>query len=298
MTDNLFIEAARTGRNEPWRYMITVLLAILLIFGSTACLTIAAFVMTGGVNIQAVLNLPPALFLIVNLLPFAFIIAALWFGMVVLHRRRFFSLIEPRTWSFDWKRFFLSAGLWLVISAAGDAVLSLVQPGNYVFHFDPLQLLPYLVAALILIPIQSSAEEMLFRGYLTQALGLAGGFWVALLAPAVLFGLLHGANPEVGAFGMLWTLPVYISLGLLLGWVTLRSESLEMALGLHITNNLYSSLLVTYPSSAIKSPALIAIQNYNPPLSMAVGLVGMLLYLLLLNQVGRGFFRKGLFRLE
>ena len=70
-----------------------------------------------------------------------------------------------------------------------------------------------------------ASEELLFRGYLTQAFGLPGGFWAAWLVPGVWFGLLHFANPEVSAYGVLMTMPIYIDMGLLLGWVTLRSAA-------------------------------------------------------------------------
>lgn len=291
MTPNLYIEAARAGRNAFWQYLLTILLVGAFVLGSGVVIVLAAMLFTGSLDLAA---LPPALFLALNLLPFFFILGVLAAALPLLHRRPFFSLINPLAGRFRWSRFFLAGGLWLALSAASDLILALLQPGNYVFAFEPQRLLPYLLVAVLLIPFQAAAEELLFRGYLTQGLGLAGGFWVACLVPSLLFGLLHSANPEVGAYGALLTLPLYIITGLLLGWITLRSESLELAIGLHVANNLYGTLLVTFPSSALPSPALFRVQVYEPLLVLVVFCVLALVYLFLLHLLGKGFFRKGL----
>lgn len=291
MNPNLFIEAARAGRNEFWRYFLTILLAGAFALGGGVAVVLAAFLFTGSLDLAA---LPPAQFLALNILPFFLILGVLAAALPLLHGRPFFSLINPLTGRFHWPRFFLSAGLWLLLSAISDMIMALIRPGNYVFVFEPESLLPYLIAAVLLIPFQSAAEELLFRGYLTQGLGLAGGFWMAWLVPSLFFGLLHGANPEVGAYGVLLTLPLYIGTGLLLGWITLRSESLELALGLHIANNLYGTLLVTFPSSALPSPALFRVQVYDPLIVLVMFFLMAAVYLLLLHLLGKGFFRKAL----
>jgi uncharacterized protein len=82
--------------------------------------------------------------------------------------------------------------------------------------------------------------------------------------PAVLFGLLHGVNPEIEAFGFRTMMVYYIGMGLFLGWITLKSAGLELAIGLHIANNLYASLMITFPESAIPSPALFSLREFDP----------------------------------
>jgi membrane protease YdiL (CAAX protease family) len=288
MKPNLFIEAARAGRTDFWRYILTILLAGAFALGGGVVVVLVVLLFTGRLDLAA---LPPALSLALNLLPFFLILGVLAAALPLLHERPFFSLVNPLAGRFQWRRFFLSAGLWVLLSAASDVFLALLEPGNYVFVFEPERLLPFAVVALLLIPFQAAAEELLFRGYLAQGFGLAGGFWMAWLVPSLLFGLLHGANPEVSAYGALLTLPLYIITGLLLGWVTLRSESLELALGLHVANNLYGTLLVTFPSSALPSPALFRIQAYDPLLVLVVFLVLAVVYLLLLHRLGRAFFR-------
>jgi len=245
-----------------------LLFTALVLFGGT-CLGIAAFAAVGSLDLS---RLPEALVLVISLLPFGFGILGLWIGMRVLHKRPFSSLIYPLG-HFRWGLYALSAGLWLALSAAGDMVLALLQPGNYVFTFEPARFWPYALVAVLLLPVQVAAEELLFRGYLTQGFGLAWGRWAAWLIPAVMFGLLHGFNPEVGAYGLLLMMPIYIGIGLVLGWITLRSAGLEAALGLHLANNLYGTLLVTAPSSALPAPGLFRIQQYDALATLVVFVV-------------------------
>ena len=70
------------------------------------------------------------------------------------------------------------------------------------------------------------------------------------------FGLLHGTNPEVDRFGFWVAMPQYILMGLLLGLVAIWDDGLELALGLHLANNVISSLVVTHDASALQTHAL------------------------------------------
>ena len=69
-------------------------------------------------------------------------------------------------------------------------------------------------------------------------------------------------NPEVGQFGQ-WILIYYIGVGLHAALVTVMDESLELAMGLHSANNVYGALIVTFPSSALSTPALFTMQEYD-----------------------------------
>lgn len=299
MTDNRFIEAARLGLNDFWRYAATFFLTISLFIMAGVCTVLVLVVQTGAIDMTTgTLDMEMLVgpgFLLANLVPFTFILLGLWIGVRLLHKRPFISLINPLL-RFDWRRFALGGGLWLLLTAISDLTLSVIQPGNYVFNLDLPALLPVLAIALVFLPFQVAGEELLFRGYLTQGIGHRFGFWASWIIPAILFGLLHGANPEVLEYGALLSMPIYIGMGLLLGWITLRSESMELALGLHLANNLYAALLVTFPSSALTTPALFTIQRFDPAVSLVVFFIVGAIYLLLLHLLGRGFFRKGLFQ--
>ncbi|MEN6481849.1 MAG: CPBP family intramembrane glutamic endopeptidase [Anaerolineaceae bacterium] len=226
-------------------------------------------------------------YLWVALLPFGFILIALFISLKVIHKRSPKSLISSEQ-KIRWRMLFHSGLIWFGLSVFFDFILSILQPGNYVFNFDLKQFLPYAILTLILVPIQVSAEEFIFRGYLTQLLGLISKkIWLPLMIPAMLFGLLHSLNLEVSTYGVLSTLPFYIGMGIFLGWVTIKSNGLELALGIHCANNLYAILITTFSGSSLPSPAIFQIVKYNPIVGLVVFVVQVFLYLALFPKKSR-----------
>ena len=281
-----YIALTESGKNEWWRYVLTMALVIWFVF-TVALATLAPLILKYGATVGAQ-QVGEPLWLAVNLAPFPFAILALWLGLRFLHHRPFTSLLGAGR--FRWENLALAGGLWLFLSSLGDLGLSIFQPGNYSFSFTLARFLPYAVVVVLLIPLQIGAEELVFRGYLTQGFGRLGGFWLAWLLPTLLFGSLHIANPEVGEYGFWLTMPSYLGIGLLLGWLTLNSGGLELALGVHLANNLYSTLLVTFPSSALPSPALWQIQTLNPLASQVLFFIASLVFVAIILRFRKKFF--------
>jgi len=278
---NPFLDLAKDGRNEFWRYLLTIGLMIAASFWVSLVASLAA-ILINGTDLN---QYPPLAMLLLGTSPFPFTLLVLWFGVRFLHKRPFRSLVTPFK-QVRWKQLFISALLWFLLAGISDLVLSFLQPDNYHWSLDFSRIIPYLLVTLVVIPIQTSTEEFIFRAYLPQGITrFTPGFWLPWIIPAVVFGLLHSLNPEVDTYGFLLTIPFYIGFGLLLGWITLRSRSLELALGLHLANNLYASLIVTFPGSALPSPALFTIQSYDAALSLVVWAVMSIIYLLVLFLV-------------
>lgn len=88
---------------------------------------------------------------------------------------------------------------------------------------------------LLTTPLQALGEEVVFRGYLMQALGSffgsRYGSAVAVIGTSVVFALAHGAqNP-----------PLFVdrlAFGLLAGYLVVRTGGLEAGIALHVLNNL------------------------------------------------------------
>ena len=68
--------------------------------------------------------------------------------------------------------------------------------------------------------------------------------FMALFLTSVIFGSLHLANPEITALGYEFIF-LYITVGFVLGIMTLMDDGLELAIGFHAANNLVAALLVT-----------------------------------------------------
>jgi uncharacterized protein len=277
-----YLNNVRQGKNSIWRYLATLLLIIALNIVVTSILLGLSLYFFNTIDFRA---MPEWFVLVVGMVPFGFTALGLWFGLVYFHRRPFSTVLND-TGIFRWRLVLLSGAAWIGLSAVSDGVMILLRPGNLQWSFDPVRFLPYFFLAIVLVPVQAATEELVFRGYLKQAFGLLGrGVWLAWLVPAVLFGLLHSVNPEVGAYGFRTMMVYYIGMGLFLGWITLKSGGLELAIGLHVANNLYASLMVTFPDSAIPSPAIFSVEQFDPFTGVIVFFLMSGAYMLLLFGV-------------
>ena len=250
----MFIEQAYKGNNKWWRVLFTALL--------TSGIFIANFIMyflSSKEQMKAAYDLmkdiPNNLSLIINLIPFVFLLGLLFLLVYIVNNRSVLSLTTSRS-KVDYKRILFSFGLIVFISITGFLVSFYIDDSNIVWNFKPLNFSILLIISLILFPFQIGLEEYLFRGYFMQQIGIAfRNRWFPLLFTSIAFGLLHSANPEVAEMGF-GVMIFYIGTGLLLGVMTLMDEGMELALGFHFGNNLMVSLLLTSEFSALQTDAL------------------------------------------
>lgn len=246
----MFIEQGNRGKYEYLKYLVGSVLIILGSFVGQIPLGIAVIVKSITSNkmpsterdIYKMFDSNILLFLI--LLSFVFAIISLFLVVKYYHRQQFITIITSRS-KIDWKRFFVAFGFWAVISASIIIIAYFVDPSEIEVQF---RLVPFIILTLIcllLIPIQTSTEELVFRGYLMQGFyDLSKNKWFPLVMTSVIFGTLHIFNPEVQKMGNI-ILVYYIGTGLFLGIITLMDEGTELALGFHAANNIVSAMLIT-----------------------------------------------------
>src|SRR5262249_3328162 len=108
-----------------------------------------------------------------------------------------------------------------------------------------------------------------------------------LLAAALtglIFAALHLANPEVGAD--FWpVMAFFFVFGVGLALLALRDNGLELALGIHAGNNLFTALVANFKGSAVETPSIFTAAGFTPWYSLVATIVA----LALLYAV---FFRK------
>lgn len=183
-------------------------------------------------------------FLFFALLTFVFAFIGLYLVVEKLHLQKFISIITSRE-RLDWSRILVSFGVWLIISVILFFASYFYDSSDIVLQFN---LIPFAILSfitLILMPIQTTAEELIFRGYLMQGFyNLSLNKWFPLLMTSLIFGTMHIMNPEVEKIGYL-ILVYYIGTGIFLGIITLMDEGTELALGFHAANNIVASLLIT-----------------------------------------------------
>lgn len=250
----MFIEQAYKGDNAWWRVVLTIILTAGILIASLAMY----FILTPA-ELQAqydmMKQLPSIVALAANLIPFVFLLALIFVCVYVLHKRSILSLTTSRS-KWDIGRVLFGFTLMFIISVLGFAISYLNDSSEIVWNFDAVNFSILVVVSFLLFPIQVAYEEYLFRGYLMQQIGIVvKNRWFPLVITSILFGLFHSANPEVMEMGF-GVMSFYIGTGLLLGIVTLMDESLELAIGIHLGNNIIAALLMTSEFSALQTDAI------------------------------------------
>ena len=87
---------------------------------------------------------------------------------------------------------------------------------------------------------------------------------IAAVLPALLFAILHVANPEVKEYGFFLAMPLYVIPGILFGLMTILDDGIETAMGTHAANNIFLAIFVTSKASALQTEALLEQQNVDP----------------------------------
>ena len=291
----MFLEQANEGNNDTgrWFAMIIVLLIVILIFGGIPLQLVISSRMSENPALQPnpenLLDLPaydigPILGFILVMFPFVLGVVALLLLVKPIHERPMLSVItaHPR---FRWGKFFWGAKVWLILIAAFSLITTITGFQKVELQFNPVTLIKLLGVSLVLIPLQAGFEEVLFRGYLMQGFSRLFKYkWLTLLVTSLIFGGLHFFNPEVKESGALIMLPQYILIGLVFGVCTIMDEGIELAWGMHAVNNIFLSVFITQDSSALNTPALFRITEFNPVFDLTALFGGSALFILIAHK--------------
>lgn len=331
----MFINQAFKIQHDFWRYLIGSLMVLLAsIIGQFPLILAMVWkvMQDDGMGFEDISEssmytmFDSNLFLFLVLLSFVAGFVGIFYVVKYLHKQTMTSIATSRS-KLDWKRIWFAFIFWGILSS-GLVLLDYfyLSPENYQFNFEIKRFAILVVIAVALIPIQTSLEEYIFRGYLMQGFGTAtkhehfpfafivsivliplivvlninyeidsllnialafGAFvfvlltfqllkkvkffesktndslriickrnWTPILITSVIFGGLHIANPEVGKLGYLIMI-YYIGTGLFWGIMTVMDEGIELALGFHAANNLFTALLVTTDWTAFQTHSIL-----------------------------------------
>ena len=258
----MFIENGFYPENKFWKYIIgSIIFIVASTIGQIPWLMVVAIKSQidgkafpeGENEFMAFLDSNATLFLL--MLSFAFAFGSIILVIRYFHKQSFLTLTTSRK-KIDWSRVFFSFSIWAIFTIATTLVTYYVNPNDYSYNF---KLIPFLILAIIgitMIPIQTSTEEYVFRGYLMQGFALlAKNRWFPLVMTSVIFGSMHIFNPEVSKMGYI-ILVYYIGTGFFLGIITLMDEGIELALGFHAANNVVGALLITSDWSAFQTNSI------------------------------------------
>lgn len=260
----MFIEQGIKPENKFWKYIVGSLVVILISSFGQIPLMIGIFAksFSDGKGMpqldekSLMTYLEPNLTLFLIMLSFFFAMFGIYIVVKNIHKQTILSVTTSRA-KVDWSRILFSFTIWSLFTIISTAILYYSSPESFVMNF---KLVPFLILVIIgtlMIPIQTSCEEYVFRGYLMQGFGnLARNKWFPLVMTSSIFGLMHIANPEVTKMGNI-VLVYYIGTGFFLGILTLMDEGMELSLGFHAANNLVGALLVTADWSAFQTHSIL-----------------------------------------
>jgi len=257
----MFLEQGIKPENKFWKYLIGSVCIIVASFIGQIPFSVAVLYKTYNTknfptdNDAALKIFEPNLTLFLVMISFVFAFAGIFFVVKHLHNQTILSVTTSRN-KIDWGRVAFSFILWAIFSILSFLVLYLKSPENFVWNFKLFPFLILLVLGSVLIPIQTSTEEYIFRGYLMQGFAnLSKNRWFPLLMTSLIFGSLHVFNPEVLKMGYVIMI-YYIGTGLFLGVLTLMDEGMELSLGFHAANNLIGALLITSDWSVFQTHSI------------------------------------------
>lgn len=263
------------SKNQIWRYIVVILLAFVI--SNTIGSIPIAIIMVVGILKQGGLSTRPENIMDFSAyginqnvglaaMLFAFVVALIGFILLLkpFHNRTIQGTING-TNKIRWNRIVSGFVVWGVFTILSLVITLITNPESLEFQLKWSSFIPLFFITLVLIPFQTSFEEVTFRGYLMQgiATNTHSRIW-ALVITSLLFGLLHSMNPEVKEYGFLATMPQYIGTGLILGLIALLDDGIEIAIGLHTANNFFSAILVTNDHSALVTPAIYNAKTIDP----------------------------------
>jgi len=221
-------------------------------------------------SLDSFLSSNPLFFFTALLIPFIFGLTALIYSFRFIHDLSSKQLILPiGETKLDYKRFVFSFILWIFILLVLELIAYLFDKGNYRYQVPDIKFLKLVILGFLLLPIQTSFEELLIRSYLTQQINFfSRNIILAIFSSSLVFAFMHINNPETGRFGFGLMLIYYLIAGLFLSIIAYKDNRLELSLGVHAANNIFGAIIVNYEGSVFKTAALFTTVKINILLSL------------------------------
>ena len=263
--DHSFLDFARVGRFGAGSYLLgtaLILFAWFIIGGMlTAFIAFFGLFASGGGDalggdsvdpfaLDSDFGLPPWAFMLMTLLGFLPFGAAVLLVVRLVHNRPWRSVITPYR-RINWGLVGKGALMWAIPMIGLGLIGVALGFDDLTWNYDPARFWPFAVVVLALTFVQTTSEELFFRGYLSQWLATKRRsiLFISLIT-AIVFASVHLPNALLLGFGsspvelVIGMLP-YFSIGFVLAWVSYTSGTIELAIGAHFLNNLVAFLAIS-----------------------------------------------------
>lgn len=233
-----------------WTVGTFVIIAAWIFFAAAMSAAVAEVVPDGPAWAELLLDLS-------TFIPFFLATPLVWryvLGRPITQLISFGGRVLPR-------RIGLGFGIWLVMCAVSTGFDAVLHPDDYVYTFSATKFLPFALITLLLLPVQTWAEEFFFRGWVLNWASALPRFSQVFIS-GIMFAWPHMGNPEAATDTGL-ALAAYFVLGAGWAYVSVRSGGIELAMGAHLANNAFSLLAVGYDDAALPNAAVFTTTNLN-----------------------------------
>lgn len=274
----MFYENVGEGENGLVHYFFTIILTIAGYILGQVPLTIAiGIVMYNNDDIGAsalakfeqnpdfsLLHMDKNLGLLLILMSFVFAILLLFIGVKYIHKRKILTLFNSSD-HLDWGRVIWGTVFWFVLLAIVELFFYIQNPEFYSFRKPDSSFVFLIIISLLILPIQTTFEEVFTRGYILQSIAFnSKNIFLGFIVSVFIFALLHGLNPETLKYGFWPMMSYYIIAGILLGLVVVFDKRLELAIGIHTATNIFGALILTYDGAALQTNSLYITSKIDP----------------------------------
>jgi uncharacterized protein len=266
------------GKNNWKRFLLSFVIIVFFIFlgGIMYLFALSVFAKADGdpnsyfdrIELVAV-HVNPLYDFVLTHINYVFWVLGLVITMRLIHKRTFKTLITPNK-KINWRRIFWGFSLFFCLVSGTTLIDFILNPGDYLFNNikweDFLQLFFFV---LILTPMQTTAEEVFFRGYLMQWFGrkITHSLILSIIVGSI-FGMLHFSNPEMN-YSAFFVGSDYVLSGIMWCYITAKTNSAEITIGAHAANNMFLGWFLTMDDAVFgKIPSLFVVSDINPQISL------------------------------
>lgn len=271
------LERACYGNNNIWFYILIIVLTFAFQTFLTLALSAIYVLVNGDILFFSfdvlVQKVDSNLVLLLLMVPMAGSLFFMLLLIKLIHGRSFAEVVNGSK-EVRWKRVGVGFGVWFGLLVIVTGAQLLIDPDQLLFQFDLASFIPLFFISVLLIPLQTTFEEVLVRGYLAQGVGSrTRSRWLALIIPALIFTSLHFANPEIREHGFFVMTLTYLSMSLIWGVISILDDGIELTIGMHAANNLFISLFTSQKGAAFETHAVFEVLSSNPWVDLAVLLI-------------------------
>lgn len=298
---NKFLNIANKGENSWWRYLITIFLSwgVANVLAGIILTTfiIGYFVFSGNLDMMAMLDLMESfdsdimLFFISTFVSISISFIFFFISIKYIHKRDFMSLVNVSgkydeysgkviSWfnRIRWKKVLKGALIWSIYLIVMLIISYIMDPNALYFNPDLGNFVLIMVLFFLAIPIQVLFEELFFRGYLNQGLGLKiKSPIIVILISSLIFSLGHVFNGGFEPIFMISNVLVTFIFGMIFSISTLVDNGIEFATGAHFANNLFAFLILSSEGSIGEFGTLISSSVSDPTLDLISSVISILI---------------------